>query len=132
MLDHTPHRQTSTLAQAWRSFEHWRARRRASPTWSLAVGVILAVIALPVVTIFYLALTPAENIWPKLMASVLPSAVRDTLLLMGLTAFAALVTGTGTAWLVIRRSCMRRSTYRPVLARRMRASITMCFVGMCI
>ena len=90
----------STLALARRRFSVWRAQRKASPVWSVAVGAILAVIALPVATVLVLALAPAENIWPKLVATVLPGALRDTLLLMALTGTATLVTGTAAAWLV--------------------------------
>jgi iron(III) transport system permease protein len=62
--------------------------------------LILAVIALPVVTVLVLALAPSDNIWPKLLASVLPSALANTLALMALTAVATLVIGTATAWLI--------------------------------
>ena len=78
----------------------WRARRRASPVWSVIVAVILAIIALPVLTVLVLAVAPADNIWPKLMASVLPSALANTFGLLILTGAATLVTGTATAWLV--------------------------------
>ena len=88
------------LMDAWRCIQIWRARRRASPVWSVAVAGILAIIALPVVTVFVLAAAPADNIWPKLMASVLPSALANSLILMTLTGLAALVTGASTAWLV--------------------------------
>ena len=88
------------IAAAWRTFGLWRARRRASPMWSIAVAGILAVIALPVVTIAFLALAPRENIWPQLIATVLPQALGDTLLLMSLTGGATLLMGTTAAWLV--------------------------------
>jgi iron(III) transport system permease protein len=99
MVDHAGVPQ-SGLARAWRRFAVWRARRRASPVWSAAVAVILAVMALPVATVLVLALAPADNIWPKLLSTVLPRALGDTALLMGLTGAVTLVVGTGTAWLV--------------------------------
>ena len=88
------------LTDTWRRVQVWRALRRASPVWSVAVAAILAVIALPVVTVLVLAAAPADNIWPKLMASVLPQALTNSLLLMTLTGLAALITGAATAWLV--------------------------------
>ena len=90
----------SAVSTALRALQVWRARRRASPVWTVVVAGILAVIALPVVTIGVLALAPSENIWPQLIRTVLPSALRDTLLLMALTGALTLVTGTAAAWLV--------------------------------
>jgi iron(III) transport system permease protein len=100
MSDRTHVTPVFSLARAWRTVSVWRARRRASPFWSVAVAGVLAVIALPVFTVLVLALAPAENIWPKLAATVLPGALRDTLLLMVLTGAATLIVGTATAWLV--------------------------------
>ena len=90
----------AAVLDAWARFQVWRARRRASPVWSVVVAGVLAVIALPVVTILVLAIAPTENIWPQLMRTVLPGALRDTLALMALTGAATLVTGTAAAWLV--------------------------------
>jgi iron(III) transport system permease protein len=88
------------IVRVRRSFDVWRARRKASPVWSLAVAAILAVIVLPGVTVLALALAPADNIWPKLLSTVLPQALVDTLLLMVLTGAVTLVVGASTAWLV--------------------------------
>ncbi|MGE0025131.1 MAG: ABC transporter permease [Hyphomicrobium sp.] len=71
-----------------------------APGWSLAAGLVLAVIGLPVLAVLYLAATATENDWPHLVRSVLPVALKETLLL-GIGASAvALVAGTGAAWLV--------------------------------
>lgn len=78
----------------------WRARRRSSPVWTIAVGAILAIMALPIATIAVLALKPADNIWPHLARTVLPGALRDTLFLMAGVGLLTLVTGTAAAWLV--------------------------------
>ncbi len=88
------------LSDAWRRIAVWRARRRASPVWSVAVACIMALIALPIFTVLTLAVRPADNIWPQLIASVLPSALYNTLALMTLTGLATLITGAATAWLV--------------------------------
>ncbi|MCB1380091.1 MAG: iron ABC transporter permease [Alphaproteobacteria bacterium] len=64
---------------------------------ALATGLA---VALPVLTIVYLAAAPAENIWPHLFATVLPSYLLQTLgLMLGVGAI-TFVVGTATAWLV--------------------------------
>ena len=78
----------------------WRARRRVSPLWTLAVMAVLALIALPIGTLLVLALSPAENIWPHLAANVLPRALRETLLLMIGVGLLTAGAGTAAAWAV--------------------------------
>ena len=56
--------------------------------------------ALPVITVLVLAFLPAENIWPHMLATVLPGYVWRTLLLMAGVGALSFVIGTGTAWLV--------------------------------
>jgi iron(III) transport system permease protein len=57
-------------------------------------------LALPVLTIILLALTPTENIWPHLIATVLPGYVMRTLALMAGVGIITFVVGTAVAWLV--------------------------------
>jgi iron(III) transport system permease protein len=58
------------------------------------------VVLAPVLSVLWMAATPTENIWPHLMATVLPRYLANTLILMlGVAALTAVV-GTGTAWLV--------------------------------
>lgn len=83
-----------------RAIASWRARRRSSPAWTAAVAIVLAVMLLPIVTIAVLALTPAENIWPHLASTVLPRALRETVLLMLGVGLLTLAIGTATAWFV--------------------------------
>lgn len=68
--------------------------------WSLAVGVALAAIALPMAAVVYLALTASHNDWPHLFGTVLPAALRETLLLAAAVCALSLVVGAGTAWVV--------------------------------
>jgi iron(III) transport system permease protein len=82
-----------------RSLKAWRAGSHA-PGWSLTSGLVLAVVALPVGAVLYLAATAADNDWPHLLSSVLPVTLRQTLLLMLGTGIVTLIAGTGTAWLV--------------------------------
>ena len=91
---------SSTLARCQASLLLWHRRRRASPLWSVVVGAFLALLLLPVISIVVLALSPTTNIWPQLMATVLPGALRDTLLLVAFSGLVTLVMGTAAAWLV--------------------------------
>jgi iron(III) transport system permease protein len=74
--------------------------RRRPSGWTAGAVLVAVVVLAPVVSVLWIAATPAENIWPHLMATVLPRYLGNTLILMlgvaGLTA----VVGTGAAWLV--------------------------------
>jgi len=77
-----------------------RSRCSHAPGWSLTAGLVLAVVALPVAAVLYLATTASANDWPHLVSSVLPSALTSTLMLTFGTGLVTLAAGTGTAWLV--------------------------------
>ena len=66
----------------------------------LAALVTGLALAMPVLTIILLALTPTENVWPHLIGTVLPGYVLRTLLLMAGVGLITFVTGTAVAWLV--------------------------------
>lgn len=67
----------------------------------LGVGLISAVLLLPLATVVALSLGPsAVEVWPHLLRTVLPHAVRDTLMLLGGVSVLCLAFGTGAAWLV--------------------------------
>lgn len=68
--------------------------------WTLAAGAALAVIALPVAAILYLAATASHNDWPHLFGTVLPAALQQTFLLTAAVCALTLAAGTGAAWLV--------------------------------
>jgi len=87
----------STLPTTLRA---WRQRRRVSPAWTAIVAVVLFIVVLPIATVVLLALTPADNIWPHLVSTVLPGSVWRTLLLSSGVALVAFAVGTGAAWLV--------------------------------
>ena len=72
----------------------------SSPAWTAAVAIIVALVTLPIVAVIVLALTSSENVWPHLVATVLPPAMLNTALLALGTGTFALVVGTGAAWLV--------------------------------
>ncbi len=78
----------------------WRRKRRASPAWTVIVALILATVALPIVTVLGLALAPADNIWPHLLRTVLPGSLFRTVLLAAGAGTLAFGIGTATAWLI--------------------------------
>ncbi|QYK40003.1 MAG: iron ABC transporter permease [Paracoccaceae bacterium] len=68
--------------------------------WSVAALVVALVVLAPVVAVVVLAFAPTENIWPHLVAHVLPRQGANTALLMAGVGVMTAVAGTGTAWLV--------------------------------
>uniref|UniRef100_Q07J84 Binding-protein-dependent transport systems inner membrane component n=1 Tax=Rhodopseudomonas palustris (strain BisA53) TaxID=316055 RepID=Q07J84_RHOP5 len=68
---------------------------------ALVIAVLTALaVAAPVISIAVTALQPAPDVWPHLIAYVLPQALADTtLLLLGVGTLALLI-GAGTAWLI--------------------------------
>ncbi len=78
-------------------------RRLAWPVfnlWTLGAAAIAALVLAPVVSILWIAFHPTENIWPHLMATVLPRYLASTLVLMTGVAVLTAAAGTGAAWLV--------------------------------
>jgi iron(III) transport system permease protein len=76
----------------------------AAPSLWLGSGAVLAalIVALPIVTIVALSFTANANIWPHLIATVLPGYLQRTFLLMLGVGVLAAAMGAGTAWLVAR------------------------------
>ena len=68
--------------------------------WLIAVAVIALLVALPVLSVFLLALFPEENIWPHLLDTVLFHYVSATLTLAFGVGLFTLLAGVGSAWLV--------------------------------
>lgn len=78
----------------------WTSARHASG-WIAAVAVICGVILLPLAAILTIAFRPqADGAWAHLIATVLPAAVANTLMLAFGTAAVSLAVGTAAAWLV--------------------------------
>ena len=69
--------------------------------WSAGAVVIAALVLLPIVSVIWIALNPAENIWPHLLATTLPRYVANTLILMLSVGALTAAMGTGAAWLVV-------------------------------
>lgn len=68
--------------------------------WTPGALLIAAVVLAPIGSILWIAMTPTENIWPHLAATVLPRYLVTTVLLMLGVAVLAAAMGTGAAWLV--------------------------------
>jgi iron(III) transport system permease protein len=66
----------------------------------LIILILSLALAIPALTIVYLALTPADNVWPHLISTVLPGYVWRTAALIAGVGALTFVIGTGTAWLV--------------------------------
>jgi iron(III) transport system permease protein len=62
--------------------------------------VVALPLALPVLSIVVLALLPADNIWPHLIATVLPHYLAQTFLLLTGVGILTFVIGVTLAWLV--------------------------------
>ncbi len=75
-------------------------RRLAFDPWRVAALAITAILFLPLLAVFWIALTPEENVWPHLLRTALPGYLSNTAQLMALVALGTATVGTGTAWLV--------------------------------
>ncbi|WP_102109880.1 ABC transporter permease [Oceaniglobus roseus] len=75
-------------------------RLRLDP-WSVGALAIAALVLLPLISVFWLAFHPSENIWPHLLSTTLPRYMGNTLILMAGTGALAGTFGALTAWLVV-------------------------------
>ncbi len=79
----------------------WRGLAADSANlWSLGAVVIAAIVVAPMLAVLWIAFHPSENIWPHLLATVLPRYFTTTIVLMAGVGVVAAVFGTGAAWLV--------------------------------
>ena len=82
----------------------YRLLIQANFGWSITAIVISAFILLPVLSVIFLALFPADNIWPHLISTTLPRYISTTILFMISVGVLAGIVGTSTAWFVVRYS----------------------------
>ncbi len=68
--------------------------------WTLGALIIAGIVLAPMLSVAWIALHPSENIWPHLIATVLPRYMGATLLLMAGVGVLTACVGTGAAWLV--------------------------------
>ena len=77
-----------------------RAARPAIDGWTVAALAVAALVALPLASIAYRALDPADDTWRHLVDTVLAVYVSNTLWLMLGVGLGTIVIGASTAWLV--------------------------------
>ena len=70
--------------------------------WSINAVLIAALVIAPILSVFIIALTPTENIWPHLLSTTLPRYASNTLFLMFFVGIFSGIIGTSTAWLIAR------------------------------
>jgi len=74
--------------------------KRTSKRWLISAMLTTAIVALPVLSVIFLAFFPDENVWPHLLDTTLPRYLTTTLKLMAGVAGITLVIGLATAWAV--------------------------------
>ncbi|WP_417521738.1 ABC transporter permease [Marinobacter sp.] len=74
--------------------------KRTSRRWLFSALLTTAIVALPVLSVIFLALFPEENIWPHLLDTTLPRYLVTTIKLMAGVGAITLVIGLSTAWAV--------------------------------
>jgi iron(III) transport system permease protein len=90
---------------------HHPPQRLKADRWTVGSLVIAALILTPLAAVAFMAFFPKENIWPHLLATVLPTYALNSLALMALTGFGAACIGTGGAWLVVMKKFPGRGTF---------------------
>lgn len=77
-----------------------RRRPGGSRAWAFGVGSLAGLVALPLLAVVWLAMTPNLELWQHLWSSVLQDYVRNTLLLGLGVGLGSLVCGVPLAWMV--------------------------------
>ena len=77
-----------------------RLRVGAESGWLAASVLILFLVLTPLGGLFYFAARGSGDVWPNLIANVLPDAIRTTVLLLGGVGVLTAAIGVGAAWLV--------------------------------
>lgn len=68
--------------------------------WSVGAFLIAVLVLLPILSIFWMAFTPAENAWPHLINTTLPRYAQNTAIICASVGVASAAVGTGSAWLI--------------------------------
>lgn len=78
----------------------WPRLSAALNAWQVVATIIAALVLMPVLSVLWMAFHPVENIWPHLLATVMPRYLANTAILMlGVGVLTAAI-GTGAAWLI--------------------------------
>jgi len=75
-------------------------RRLAVDPWSAGAVAIAALVLMPIAAVVWMALNPADNIWPHLIRTTLPRYLANSGVLMASVAVLTASVGTGAAWLI--------------------------------
>ena len=86
---------TTQIGQSTRS-----GLRSLTDGWTISSFIIAAFVAIPILTVIGLAISPEESIWQHLASTVLPRYIRTTLGLMIGVGVGTFIIGVGTAWIV--------------------------------
>lgn len=79
-----------------------RARRLRLPgPWALGAVLIGLLVVGPIIAVAWMAVNPAENVWPHLISTTLPRYFTNSLILALSVAFLSAAVGTGAAWLIV-------------------------------
>ncbi|PHQ24055.1 iron ABC transporter permease [Marinobacter guineae] len=74
--------------------------KRTSQKWLISAVLTTAIVALPVLSVIFLAFFPEENIWPHLIETTLPRYLITTIQLMAGVGAITLAIGLASAWAV--------------------------------
>ena len=66
----------------------------------MGAALIAVLVLLPIAAVVWIAIFPAENIWPHLMATTLPRYLGNTLILAVSVGAISATVGTLAAWLI--------------------------------
>lgn len=79
-----------------------RARRLRLPgPWAVGAVLIGLLVVGPIIAVAWMAVNPAENVWPHLISTTLPRYFTNSLILALSVAFLSAAVGTGAAWLIV-------------------------------
>lgn len=81
------------------STARFRLPRLPGP-WAIGSVLIALLVLGPILAVIWLALTPAENVWPHLISTTLPRYFTNTVILALSVAGLSAAVGTGAAWLI--------------------------------
>ncbi len=75
-------------------------RSIGSRSWGIGVAILAALVAVPLVAVLWLSITPSLELWRHLATTVLPDYLLNTVLLGGGVGLGALALGVSLAWMV--------------------------------
>ncbi|MHC1549043.1 ABC transporter permease [Phyllobacterium sp. K27] len=77
-----------------------RRRSRCGSGWIISAAIVAVLVLLPVFVLVLQAIQGSSGLWSHLLATTLPAALADTLILLCGVGLLVAILGTGAAWLV--------------------------------